>query len=134
MNEVTIGAAISTIMNSMASLRHVYDSHESQVEGYPAATIEVAEREAEFADTMRNQNTYTYTVRIVQERQTVGTTKAERIVREIADEAIALFDANYKLNNTCNFVMPITTRPFYAQSPTVDTRGVELTIKAIVVQ
>lgn len=72
----------------------------------------------------------------MQERVITGAPEAERILRSLIDQILAIFDSrvNLNLNNSCNFAFPIPSKWGYVQAPDIDIRSAEIIIEAVDVQ
>lgn len=134
MNIQTISDQIVAILNGVSEIKYVYDYEEAEPSGYPCATVTPADQNASFADTSRNERHYIFSIKVKQERTSQGANKSENIMRGLVDSLVSTFDANYNLNNACNFAHPIPSRWFYQSAPDVDVRVAEIILEAIVVQ
>lgn len=99
---------------------------------YPFATITPQSFTAEFADTQRNLRTYTFAIRLYQERTATafGNQKAERLIREMVDEITTAFDMDTTLSGMVHWVKPIRGDLSYIDREIGDTRIAEFTIEA----
>lgn len=132
----TIKTEIVNIINTSTKVRNVYNYEEVKPAGYPAITVTNYDGAGEFADTQRNRRFFTFSIKCYQERLEVGASEAERIMTNLVDELIGIFDnpTNYNLNNTCVFAQPIPSKWGYLQVPDADVRTAEILIAAIAVQ
>ena len=138
-NFTSIKAAIVSILQanvSTTSVNYVYDYANEAPDGYPSIDVTSNQLEGEFADTVRNRRDFTFSLLGKQERTTVGSSEAERIINKMADDLIAIFDSstNLTLQNQTIFYEPIGAQFGYIQGPDIDIRTVDVTIKATVVQ
>lgn len=139
MNSEAQSQAIVSIIAAQSVLArqvNIYDYEISKPDGYPTITVSLSQNQGIFADTTRNQRSYTWSIRVLQERLNFGEKKAEQVVRKMADELMTIFDAqgSLGLNNTCNFAKPISIRGYYTGSPEVDVRAIEILLEAVVLQ
>ena len=100
--------------------------------GYPFATVTQRSFDGQFGDTIRNIRTFTFSIRVYQERTqaAVGNEKAERLVREIIDETLTAFDADTTLSGTVKWVKPLRGDLSYIDREIGDTRVCELIVEA----
>ncbi|MBP9781692.1 hypothetical protein KBC89_03485, partial [Candidatus Woesebacteria bacterium] len=124
-----IAAKISAISGIHAVYEYEPDKPESGK--YPFATVTPSEFNGEFADTMRNFRNYIFNVRIYQERTEAGfgNQKAERIIREICDDAISAFDDDTQLGGAVLWIRPVKANLNYDDRETGDTRVAEIVVE-----
>lgn len=139
--ETLVAAVVAKVREStLVDSSHVYDHRKRTFDAYPAVVVAASDTlDPAFADTDRNRRTYLISVRIFQERSEQGDSNAERILREIADDLIAKFDADAYLNNTLagrGFTRPIPGR--FLEPPTVgegpDLIGMEILVECVVIE
>lgn len=125
-----IKAGIVTVLTSATKAKHVYDYEEVKPAGYPCITVTPIEGEAEFLDTTRVRRDFIFSVKIYQERIEVGASEAERIITNMVDQVIGLFDdfANTTLSNTVVFMKPVKTKWGYLAAPDADVRSCDITL------
>ena len=87
--------------------------------------------DGEFGDTQRNVRTYKFVIRVYQERAKVGNSKAERLIREIADEILTLFDNNTTLDGMVKMVRPVIANFDYIDREIGDTRVAEYNLECV---
>lgn len=126
-------AIVSIIQAECPKVRNVYDFSKNLPAGYPAVTVSPSEHTGEFLDTTRNRRSFVFSIMCLQERLKVGEGEAERILRNLVDQIITVFDsANHTtLNNTCIFVRPIPSKWGYFKAPDVDVRVAEVLLEAV---
>ena len=132
-------AAIKDIIKTQsthAKNAAIYDYEETQPAGYPAITITTVEGQGEFLDTMRNRRDSTFKVLCMQERVEVGASESERILTQLVDELLLIFESspNYNLENTDVFTLPPRVKWGYMTVPDAEVRSCELTITAVTAQ
>ena len=143
-----IKAAIIDVLNQAALVNKnwVYTYEPTIPSGFPAISVTASDGDGKFADTQRNRRNYIFKIRCYQERQTVGTqgnlvpqAEAERILVELVDQLIAVFDnfQNYNLKSEVPnliFVTPVPSKWGYATAPNPDVRIADIMLNAVVVQ
>lgn len=145
-------AAIIGLINNQVAVnpQWIYNYEPTKPAGYPAIAVVPADGTGVFADTQRNRRSYIFTVKVYQERQSIGSQdptlvpqqEAERVMRALVDSIIQVFDlyANYALaGSNLNvpglvFVKPIPSTWGYINSPDVDIRIANIRLEAVVVQ
>lgn len=133
----SIGAQIESIIRAnITNVNFVYGYVETNPGGYPSISIEAFDGNGQFADTGRNRRSYMFRIICMQERVITGAPEAERILRSLIDQILAIFDSrvNLNLNNSCNFAFPIPSKWGYVQAPDIDIRSAEIIIEAVDVQ
>lgn len=130
-NVATITAKVKSLLGTLESLKAVYDYSIDLTAGYPCAVVRDGGWRAEFSDTQRNRRVYTIEVYLFQEFGEAGFTaeKAARVLRELQDEVITLFDTNITLDGTVLFVEPISGTPVRTEDRPEKTLGVIVTIE-----
>ena len=136
-NITTIQTAIQTKLQAISELHGVYTYEIAKPTNgqYPFATITFLSSEAVFGDTIRNERTYSFVVRVYQERTepAFGASKAERIMRGICDQIIDAFDLDTTLNNTVKYVKPISVDLDYIDREIGDTRLAEFKLDCVTI-
>lgn len=129
-------AIVSILQTNISEAKAVYDYVERNPSGYPAIEVEFYDGSGVFADTGRNRRKRYYRIICMQERVNVGASEAERILGNLVDHVISVFDdrANLALNNTANFAYPIPSKWGYIQAPDIDVRSAEIIIAADTVE
>lgn len=133
-------AAAKTVVSTSTLINEVFDYRRREFDKYPACTISPADTvDPFFADTSRNQRTYVIEITIYQERLNAGDRDAERVLRSIADDLVAKFDANPYLNETIHgrgFCKPIPgaflAPPDNGEYP--DTIALKVFLECVVIQ
>ena len=78
----------------------VYPYEKTNPDGFPAASLtDMGKTESQIIDTARDKRTYYYNVRLYQEILNAdrGREQGERIIRQLEDTVLALFDSSNKL-------------------------------------
>lgn len=116
----------------------VFDYAKSKMVKYPSITITPAENQnTSFADTTRRRRSYTFAIRVYQERTEQSESDSERILRTLTDDLIAIFDADLYLNNALQgrgFAHPIPSRWSFVTGEQVNMRMAEILIECVVIQ
>lgn len=125
-----IKAGIVTLLQSATKAKVVYNYEEPQPTGYPAIMVVPTDGEATFLDTQRVRRDFTFDVKLYQERVEVGAQEAERIMTNLVDQIISLFDdfTNTSLSNTVVFMKPVKVKWGYLNVPDADVRSCEITL------
>lgn len=130
-----ISAQIATKIRGVSGLQQVYEYEPDKPDDgkYPFATVTPAEFRGEFGDTIRNIRTYSFKVRVYQERTAAafGNQKAERLIREMSDEMMTAFDADTTLSGMVQFVRPISGNLEYVDREVGDTRVAEFNLECV---
>lgn len=130
---VDISAKIVTELGTVTGLHSVYAYEPAKpTDGkYPFASVTISSLEGRFGDTQRNERTYIFNIRVYQERVKVGNEKAERLIREMADEIMTLFDNNTTLDGMVKFVRPVSANFDYIDREIGDTRVAEFEVECV---
>lgn len=136
-NFIDIKTQIKNKLSGVSGLHAVYDYEVGVPESgkYPFATITASTFEAEFGDTVRNIRTYTYNIRVYQERTVdgFGNEKAERVLSEIVDEVLTAFDNDTTLSGMVKMVRPLSGDFDYIDREIGDTRVAEFIVDCVTV-
>ena len=136
----TLSAAIVAKIKTSSEVANaaVLDYAKSNMDKYPTITVTPSDNtEPFFADTMRNQRTYNFAIRVYQERKEQGEEQSERIMRTIVDDLISIFDADIYLNDTLagrGFARPIPSVWQFVQGEQTNTRMAEIILSCVVIQ
>ena len=98
----TLSAAIKAKVQTSTNVDSaaVFDYAKTNMQKYPVVTITPAENQnTSFADTTRRRRSYTFAVRVYQERTERDEESSERILRTLVDDLITIFDADIYLDN-----------------------------------
>lgn len=133
-NVVNLSTAIANKIQGVSGLVAVY-AFEPDVPtngGYPFATVTHKAFAGSFGDTMRNIRTYTFSLKVYQERTATGfgNSKAERLHREMVDEILTAFDMDTTFSGMVKFIRPVSGDLDYVDREMGDTRIAEFTIEA----
>lgn len=135
--KATIVNAIGTTVNGIKATR-VLEYEPNTMDGFPFISIAPAEAPAEIADTRRNKRQYTFAVKAYQERKQIGAEKAERVLRQLNDELIQLFDSTPYLYGDLihgrGWVQPIPSQWAYITTDQVDVRVSNILLVCEVIQ
>ena len=130
-----ISASIVTKLGGISGLNGVYDYEipEPTSGKYPFATVTPKAIDGLPGDLNRNIRTYSFSVRVYQERTAIGAgnSKAERLIREMTDEITTAFDADITLSGRVLYVKPIKGDFSYVDREIGDTRIAEFTIETV---
>jgi hypothetical protein len=123
---------VSILRTNITDAKAIYSYVERNPSGYPAINVDWSDGNAQFADTTRNRRKRILRITCMQERINVGPSEAERIMENMADQIIAVFDnrTNLSLNNAVDFALPIPSKWGYIQAPDIDVRTVEILLEA----
>lgn len=109
-NIVNISTNIASKLAGIGGLKAVYEYPQSNPTVYPYAVIMWnGYPSARFGDTVRNIREVSFTISVFQERTDTGFggEKAERVIREIADEITTAFDNDTTLSGLVKMVKPV---------------------------
>lgn len=134
---VNISGAIATKLRGVSGIVDVFEYEpDKALNGhYPFATVTPRAFDAEFGDTIRNIRRHTFAVAIYQERAAIGfgNEKAERLMREMADELFTAFDADTTLSGMVKWVKPVSGDLSYIDREIGDTRVAEFILECTTV-
>lgn len=139
MNNIqNLSSVIITKVSGVGGLHSVYDYEPDKPASgkYPFAVVSYTGiPDASFGDTVRNIRTYGFSIKIYQERTSIGfgNEKAERVIREICDEIVNAFDNDTTLSGSCLFVRPITGSNDYEDREVGDTRVAQFDLNCVTV-
>jgi hypothetical protein len=136
-NFIDIRQQIANKLSGISGLHGVYtyEVGTPQDGKYPFAVVVPSGFEADFGDTIRNIRTYSFVVRVYQERTTIGfgNEKAERVIAEITDEILTAFDADTTLSGMVKMVRPLRGDLDYVDREMGDTRVAEFILDCVTV-
>lgn len=135
-NIVNISTAIKNKLSGVGGLKAVYEYHPSSPTVYPYAVITWnGYPSAQFGDVMRNEREVAFMINLYQERTETGfgNEKAERVIREVADEITTAFDNDTTLSGTVKRVRPVTAVVDYEETPVGDTRVATFDVECLTV-
>lgn len=98
--------AITTKLEGVSHLRHVYKYNKADAVGYPYATVTPETMTGEFGDfsaiSKRNLRTWDFNVKVIVDREeaSFGPEKGQRVVIETVDEILTAFDFDVTLSGT----------------------------------
>lgn len=130
-----ISGQIATKLRGVSGIVEVYEYEAGKPTsgGYPFATVTPNAFTGRFGDTIRNERTYEFRVRVYQERTATGfgNQKAERLVREMVDEVLTAFDMDTTLSGMVQYVKPVRGDLSYIDREIGDTRIAEFIVEAV---
>lgn len=125
----------NTLIPSVTSIRgaNIFDHELTDLGGFPSVTITAQEQMGKFLDNTRNERTYRFTIRVFIDRnkQNFGTSKAETILRTVADEITLLLDADSTLGNNCIYTKVFPAKFGYVERESNNLRVMEIIMDAI---
>jgi len=125
----------NTLIPSVTSIRsaNIYDQELTDLAGFPAVTITVQEQSGSFLDNTRNQRIYRFTIRVFIDRNQVnfGSSKAETILRTVADEMTLKLDADPTLGGNCIYSKPFVAKFGYVDREQTNIRIMELQLDCV---
>lgn len=99
---------IDTKLNTISELALVKKFHTTDLDAYPAATVEMSEDENIVMTTVENLIDYNFDVIIHQEMTVATREEAHRILAGAADAVINAFNEDFTLGGAVDFVRPLT--------------------------
>lgn len=95
-------SSLVTKLQSVSALQYVYGYRKTAISGYPAAIVSFQEFESDYADNARDLRRYTFSIQIIQERETInfGAEKGERVLGEALDAVLGVIDADSDFSNS----------------------------------
>ncbi len=137
-NELSAAIKAKIVTSAEIDSAAVFEYAKSKMVKYPTITITPAENQnTSFADTTRRRRSYTFAVRVYQERTERSEEESERILRTLIDDLIDIFDADIYLNNALagrGFAFPIPSSWSFVTGEQVNTRMAEILIECVVIQ
>ena len=123
------------LIPSLTTLRvtNIFDNELTDLAGYPSATITVNNLKGKMLDNARNERHYEFIIRIFIDRnkQNFGSSKAETILRTLADEFITKVDSDPTFGNNCVDSKPSDARFGYVNRQNQNIRMMEVTIDCV---
>jgi hypothetical protein len=123
---------VSSLLPSVTTIRltNIYDNELTDLAGFPAATVTAGEVTGKVLDNSRNERIQRFTIRVFIDRnkQNFGPSKAETILRTLADEIILKIDADSTLNGNCLDVKPFDAKFGYIDRESNNIRVMELVL------
>ena len=125
----------NTLIPSVVDIRaaNIYDNELTDLSGFPAATITLQDMPGKVLDNVRNQHIFRFTVRIFIDRGklTVGSAKAETILRSLANNLISKVDANPTLGGNCIIANAFDAKFGYIDREQNNIRICEVTLECV---
>jgi hypothetical protein len=125
----------TNLIPSLTTVRvaNIYDYEITDLGGFPSVTITASELQGKAIDNTRHERVFRFMIRIFIDRnvQNFGNSKAETILRTVADEVVTKLDADYTLGNNCIYIKPITVKYGYINRESNNIRLVEITLDAV---
>jgi hypothetical protein len=122
----------STLIPSVTSMRitNIFDNELTDLAGFPAATITATEQPGKVLDNSRNEHIYRFMIRIFIDRnkQNFGSSKAETILRTLADEITLKIDSDPTLGGNCIVTKVFPAKFGYVNRESNNLRVMEITL------
>lgn len=122
----------NTLIPSVTSIRgaNIFDHELTDLAGFPSVTITAQEMVGSILDNVRNQRIYRFTIRVFIERnkQNLGSSQAETVLRTVADELVSKIDADPTLGGNCIDARPFNAKFGYVDREFQDIRLMEITL------
>ena len=134
MSFISIITAIQSVLSGITSIHEVHDFDKGKFDGYPAVVVFPSENASEFATTSQNLREYVFTIRFHQPMEKIGTNyhkDADRILRELLDEAITAFDTNFSLSGVVNWCKATPSSWGYQERDTGVVRIAEIKLSCM---
>ena len=110
---------VNTLLPTVTSLRtaNIFNHELTDLAGFPSATVTPGQVISKVLDNHRNQITQRFTIRVFIDRSKAnfGSSKAETILRSLADEISQVLQSNPTLGGNC-----IDSKPFDAKFGYID--------------
>jgi hypothetical protein len=123
----------NTLIPSCTTIRaaNIYDYEVADLAGFPAVTITAQDMTAQILDNTRNERIYNFTIRVFIERQkqNFGASKAETILRLIADDLIDKIDQDSTFGGNAIDVKPFNAKFGYVDRELQNIRVVEVSLQ-----
>ncbi len=133
-NFVDISSKIKSLLQTITGLNAVYEYVPASPDDgkFPFASIRLSASEAEFADNQRNMRIYKFIIDVFIERTTAafGNEKSERIMRELCDAIVTLFDNKTTLDGMVQYVTPVGIEFDFKSAEIGDVRAARINIEA----
>jgi hypothetical protein len=113
MGFISIKSQLVATLQTVASLKVVYGKEEKVFSGYPAACVSGNGYQGQFqtvGGSGANKETYQHFVRLYFRTDEANDPDYEDVLESVADDVIAALRHNVKLNNTCDYSLPLSGR------------------------
>lgn len=107
----------------------IYDYDEQNLKGYPSAIVIPSENINDYASTTENRRTFVFTIRFCQEFASISLKQADAILRKVVDDAIRVFDKDYKLGGIADKVFATPSVWGYVQRETGVVRTADIRLQ-----
>lgn len=104
MSYVSLGSALTTILESISDINAVYNHEPKELKDYPAVTVTALRHQDTFSDTAANKRVFTFNIRVY--FRTDVEQDAESVLRGIVDQIISAIESNVTLSGACDFARP----------------------------
>jgi hypothetical protein len=125
----------STLIPSVIDIRssNIFDHELTDLAGFPAATITLQDITGKILDNARNERTYSFAIRIFIDRnkQNFGSSKAETILRTMANNFILQVDNDPSLGGNAIFAKAFNIKLGYVDRESNNLRLFEVTLEVI---
>ena len=124
---------LNSLLPSISTIRltNIFDHELTDLAGFPSATVTLTEENGSVLDNARNQRIYKFQIRVFIDRNTknFGSSKAEKILRTVADEITLKIDADITLNGNCLYCRPYNARFGYIDRQSNNIRLMEIDLE-----
>lgn len=100
----TVKAAVLAKLQALTKLKYVYQYEKGAIEGFPAATLYLAEYSADWVTNRHDKDIYTFTINLYQEIKNQTPAQAEPIMDAALTELIQAFQADWNLGGAVDAV------------------------------
>lgn len=125
---------ISSLLPSVTTLRtaNIFNHELTDLAGFPSATVTAQELQGKVLDNSRNERIQRFTIRVFIDRnkQNLGSSQAETILRTLADEITLKLDADPSLGGNCIDSKPYDAKFGYVDRENNNIRVMEITLDA----
>lgn len=104
---VSVRAKVKGVLDGVAKLAFVDDFHNAKITGYPAATFDISDEDAEFITNKENLRTITFQIVLSQEQKGLGKDNAKRILDQVTIDVIDAFESDFSLGGEVDFCLPL---------------------------
>lgn len=124
----------TTLLPTVTSLQsaNIFDNENTNLSGYPAATVTAQELQGRVLDNTRNMRIFRFSIRVFVDRNAsnFGVNQSEKIIRQTADEITLKLDADPTLGGTCINAIPFQARFGYVDRQSNNLRVMEIQLDA----
>ncbi len=119
---------VNTLLPTVTTVRlaNIFDNENTDLAGFPAATVTIGEDIAKVLDNTRNEIGIKLYIRVFIDRSRFSAQKAETILRNVATEIRTKLDSDITLGGNCIYTKPFNAKYGYVNREQNNIRIVEI--------